>query len=60
MHPNLVALLYLAAGVLFIWRSGSVKPGELRRGNLYGMVGMTIAVVTTLAQLSDTACSRGC
>src|SRR5262245_65795616 len=54
MHPNLVALLYLAAGVLFILAlRGLSSPESSRRGNLFGMVGMTIAVLTTLAQLSD-------
>jgi proton-translocating NAD(P)+ transhydrogenase subunit beta len=54
MHPNLVALLYLAAGVLFILAlRGLSSPESSRRGNLYGMVGMTIGVLTTLAQLSD-------
>src|SRR5262245_55218042 len=56
MHPNLVALLYLAAGVLFILAlRGLSSPESSRRGNLFGMVGMTIAVLTTLAQLSDTS-----
>ncbi|HEX2338295.1 MAG TPA: NAD(P)(+) transhydrogenase (Re/Si-specific) subunit beta, partial [Hyphomicrobiaceae bacterium] len=56
MNPNLVALLYLAAGVLFIMAlRGLSSPESSRRGNLYGMVGMTIAVLTTLAQLSDTS-----
>src|SRR5215510_704776 len=56
MHPNLVALLYLAAGVLFILAlRGLSSPESSRRGNMYGMVGMTIAVLTTLAQLSDTS-----
>jgi H+-translocating NAD(P) transhydrogenase subunit beta len=56
MHPNLVALLYLAAGVLFILAlRGLSSPESSRRGNRYGMVGMTIAVLTTLAQLSDTS-----
>src|SRR5215475_3794907 len=54
MHPNLVALLYLAAGVLFILAlRGLSSPESSRRGNMYGMVGMTIAVLTTLAQLKD-------
>ena len=54
MHPNLVALLYLAAGVLFIMAlRGLSSPESSRRGNQYGMAGMTIAVLTTLAQLSD-------
>src|SRR6476660_8741587 len=56
MHPNLVALLYLTAGVLFIMAlRGLSSPESSRRGNRYGMVGMTIAVLTTLAQLSDTS-----
>ena len=53
-HPNIVALLYLAAGVLFIMAlRGLSHPSSSRQGNLFGMVGMTIAVLTTLAQLSD-------
>ena len=53
-HPNIVALLYLAAGVLFIMAlRGLSSPASSRQGNIFGMVGMTIAVLTTLAQLSD-------
>src|SRR5262245_32573538 len=49
MSPNLVALLYLVAGVLFILAlRGLSSPDSSRRGNLFGMVGMTIAVLTTL------------
>jgi NAD(P) transhydrogenase subunit beta len=54
MSPNVVALLYLASGVLFILAlRGLSSPVSSRRGNQFGMLGMTIAVVTTLAQLSD-------
>ena len=50
MSPNLVALLYLAAGVLFIMAlRGLSSPESSRRGNQYGMIGMAIAVLTTLA-----------
>ena len=50
MNANLVALLYLVAGVLFILAlRGLSSPESSRRGNLFGMIGMTIAVVTTLA-----------
>src|SRR6478752_6500088 len=50
MSPNLVALLYLVAGVLFILAlRGLSSPDSSRRGNLFGMTGMTIAVLTTLA-----------
>src|SRR6516165_6652714 len=52
MSPNLTALLYLAAGVLFILAlRGLASPESARRGNLLGMTGMAIAVLTTLAQL---------
>jgi proton-translocating NAD(P)+ transhydrogenase subunit beta len=50
MHPNLVALLYLIAGILFILAlRGLSSPETSRRGNLCGMLGMLIAVLTTLA-----------
>jgi len=50
MNPNLVALLYLVAGVLFILAlRGLSSPQSSQRGNLFGMLGMAIAVVTTLA-----------
>ena len=45
MSPNVVALLYLAAGVLFILAlRGLSSPVSSRRGNMLGMAGMTIAV----------------
>ena len=50
MSSNLVALLYLVAGVLFILAlRGLSSPETSRRGNYMGMAGMAIAVVTTLA-----------
>jgi NAD(P) transhydrogenase subunit beta len=50
MNANLVALLYLVAGVLFILAlRGLSSPEASRRGNMFGILGMTIAVVTTLA-----------
>ncbi len=50
MSANLVALLYLVAGVLFIMAlRGLSSPESSRRGNWFGIIGMTIAVVTTLA-----------
>jgi NAD(P) transhydrogenase subunit beta len=50
MSPNLVALLYLVAGVLFILAlRGLSSPESSRRGNRFGMIGMLIAVLTTLA-----------
>jgi NAD(P) transhydrogenase subunit beta len=50
MSAELVALLYLAAGVLFILAlRGLSSPETSRRGNYMGMAGMAIAVGTTLA-----------
>jgi len=45
-----VALAYLAAGVCFILAlRGLSSPSTSQRGNRFGMIGMLIAVVTTLA-----------
>src|SRR6187431_154694 len=50
MSQNLAALLYLVAGVLFIMSlRGLSSPATSRQGNLYGMIGMAIAIATTLA-----------
>ncbi len=50
MNANISAALYLVAGVLFILAlRGLSSPESSRRGNLFGIVGMTIAVLTTLA-----------
>src|SRR6202789_2539705 len=50
MSANLSALLYLVAGVLFILSlRGLSSPASSRQGNFFGMIGMAIAVATTLA-----------
>ena len=50
MNQNVVALLYLVSGVLFILAlRGLSSPATSRQGNMFGMVGMAIAIVTTLA-----------
>ena len=52
MTPSIAALLYLVAGVLFILAlRGLSSPASSRAGNRNGMIGMTIAVGTTLAVL---------
>lgn len=49
MSANSVALAYLVAAILFILAlKGLSSPVSARRGNLFGMVGMAIAVFTTL------------
>ncbi len=50
MSANLVALLYLVSGVLFIMAlRGLASPETSRQGNRFGMIGMAIAILTTLS-----------
>src|ERR1700759_432544 len=50
MNANLSAVFYLVAGVLFILAlRGLSSPASSRQGNFFGMIGMAIAVATTLA-----------
>jgi NAD(P) transhydrogenase subunit beta len=50
ISADIAALLYLVSGVLFIMAlRGLSSPRTARQGNSYGMVGMGIAIVTTLA-----------
>ena len=52
MNANLAALAYLVSGVLFILTlRGLSSPETSRRGNFLGMIGMALAVATTLATL---------
>ncbi len=49
MSENISALLYLVSGVLFILAlRGLSSPSTSRQGNLYGIIGMALAIVTTL------------
>jgi len=49
MNGNIAALLYLAAGVLFILAlKGLSSPASSRAGNRNGMIGMALAIATTL------------
>jgi NAD(P) transhydrogenase subunit beta len=50
MSMNLITVLYLIASVCFIQAlKGLSHPTSSRRGNLFGMIGMAIAVLTTVA-----------
>ncbi|MEP9399542.1 NAD(P)(+) transhydrogenase (Re/Si-specific) subunit beta [Mesorhizobium sp. KR2-14] len=50
MNANLASFLYLVSGILFILAlRGLSHPTTSRQGNIYGMVGMAIAIATTLA-----------
>ena len=56
MNADQLALWYLAASVLFILAlKGLSSPVSARRGNLFGMVGMAIAVLVTLAITKNVA-----
>ena len=49
MSTTIIGFAYLLSGVLFILAlKGLSSPVTARKGNTYGMIGMTIAVVTTL------------
>jgi NAD(P) transhydrogenase subunit beta len=49
MSESLITVSYLGAAILFILALGGLKDNEsARRGNLYGMLGMAIAVVVTI------------
>ncbi|HEY8003745.1 MAG TPA: NAD(P)(+) transhydrogenase (Re/Si-specific) subunit beta [Phenylobacterium sp.] len=52
MNANLAAVLYIVSGVLFILAlRGLSSPASSQAGNRNGMIGMAIAVGTTLATL---------
>ncbi|APA85791.1 NAD(P)(+) transhydrogenase (Re/Si-specific) subunit beta [Paraburkholderia sprentiae WSM5005] len=56
MSLNVVTLLYLVASVCFIQAlKGLSNPKTARVGNTFGMVGMAIAILTTLALISRQA-----
>lgn len=54
MSQNVVVLLYLIASVFFIQAlKGLSHPKTAARGNLFGMLGMAIAVLTTFALIIE-------
>ena len=58
MSASLVVVSYVAAVILFILSLGGLSnPESSRRGNLYGMIGMAIAVIATI--LSPRVTSAG-
>ncbi len=49
MSSNLATVAYIGATILFILSLGGLSnPETARRGNLYGIIGMTIAVLATV------------
>ncbi|NML30665.1 NAD(P)(+) transhydrogenase (Re/Si-specific) subunit beta [Paraburkholderia antibiotica] len=60
MSLNVVTLLYLVASVCFIQAlKGLSNPKTARVGNTFGMVGMAIAILTTIALISRQAEALG-
>ena len=60
MSVNVAAFLYLVSGVLFILAlRGLSHPTTSRQGNVYGMTGMAIAILTTLALATPSAGGLG-
>jgi H+-translocating NAD(P) transhydrogenase subunit beta len=60
VSPDIVVLLYLVASVCFIQAlKGLSHPTTSIRGNLFGMIGMTIAVLTTAALIVKLASTMG-
>lgn len=56
MSTNVVVLLYLVASVCFIQAlKGLSHPTTAIRGNIFGMVGMAIAIVTTVGLITTLA-----
>ena len=49
MSSNLVSIFYLISGLFFIFAlRGLSHPESSRLGNIFGMIGMFIAIITTL------------
>ncbi|MDB5979857.1 MAG: pntB [Pseudomonas sp.] len=63
MSMNLVTLLYLISAICFIQAlKGLSHPTSSRRGNLFGMLGMALAIITTIGliyKLGEMAVEQG-
>ena len=54
MSPNLAAFWYLTSGILFILAlRGLSSPETSRQGNLFGILGMTIAIIVTFLTIGS-------
>ncbi|HEY1610804.1 MAG TPA: NAD(P)(+) transhydrogenase (Re/Si-specific) subunit beta, partial [Paraburkholderia sp.] len=60
MSMNVVTLLYLVASVCFIQAlKGLSNPKTARGGNVFGMAGMAIAILTTIALITRESAQFG-
>jgi NAD(P) transhydrogenase subunit beta len=54
MSSNLLAIFYLISGILFILAlRGLSSPETSRQGNLFGIIGMTIAIIVTFIAIGN-------
>ena len=54
ISENLLALFYLVSGVLFILAlRGLSSPETSRKGNLFGIIGMAIAIGVTIISVGN-------
>ena len=54
MSANLLAIFYLISGVLFILAlRGLCSPETSRQGNLFGIIGMAIAISVTIISVGN-------
>ena len=54
MSANLLAIFYLISGILFILAlRGLSSPETSRKGNLFGILGMTIAITVTFLSIGN-------
>ena len=54
MTANILAIFYLISGVLFILAlRGLSSPETSRRGNLFGIIGMAIAISVTILSVGN-------
>ena len=61
MSMNLITVLYLVASICFIQAlKGLSHPTTSRRGNLFGMLGMGLAVLTTVGLIYKLGASKLC
>ena len=54
ISANLLAVFYLISGVLFVLAlRGLSSPETSRQGNLFGIIGMAIAIVVTIVSVGN-------
>ena len=54
ISANLLAVFYLISGILFILAlRGLSSPETSRQGNLFGIVGMAIAIIVTIISVGN-------